>query len=399
MEFDQQGRQFRLLTVHCVVSSLAISLAGSFVGAYLLRLGFGLPATIAMYAVLLGIRLTVRAALLPVIRLLGMRRALVAGRIVMALQFLALIGADRPACLALWVLIVSVGECIYWPICHAANAVGGGHGRRGWQIALRQIASTGISVAGPLAGGMILTRLGPEAEFYLATALGLISAAPLFYMGRLDLGPVPTVQESLRVADPVGLLAFAGDGFMSAGLGIAWPMILFSSLGSSYEALGWASSVAAVAGALAGLACGMAIDRGHRGRLAHGVTIALLASVVMRAAAGWAPGAAVAANAVGAAVGGAYYPVLMSMIYDRAKRSGSAYRFHLGAEAGWDCGAILGCLSAAAVAWSGVPATLAVMPSVFGVLLIHRCVRVDCRPKAAQLVIGGAAVEAIGSAA
>jgi len=75
----------------------------------------------------------------------------------------------------------------------------------------------------------------------------------------------------------------------------------------------------------------------------------------------------------------------MSVIYDRAKRSGSAYQFHLSAEAGWDAGAILGCLASAAVAWSGVvPVTLAVLPAAPGVLVIQRCVGAECKAVSRQ---------------
>jgi MFS transporter, DHA1 family, inner membrane transport protein len=183
----------------------------------------------------------------------------------------------------------------------------------------------------------------------------------------------------LKVTDPVGLCAFAADGWIGAGIALAWPLILFSSLGSSYDLLGWATGAGAVAGALAGLAGGRAIDRGHRRVLSRAVAVAMVVAVAMRAGSAWAPGGAVAATLVGAAVGGLYYPVLMSVIYDRAKRSGSAYQFHLLTEVGWDVGAILGCLAAAAVAWSGAPPTLVVLPAVLGVLVIHRCVRAEAR--------------------
>src|SRR6185437_6563889 len=93
-----------------------------------------------------------------------------------------------------------------------------------------------------------------------------------------------------------------------------------------------------------------------------------------------------AANAFGSAVGGAYYPVLMSMIYDRAKRSGSAYHFHLAAEVGWDVGAIGGCIASAAVACSGLPPVFVTLPSVLGIMLIHHCIRSD---KPAGAVLAG----------
>ncbi|PPQ28297.1 MFS transporter [Rhodopila globiformis] len=392
MNLDREGRQFRLLMVHCVLWSLAMSLAGGFVGAYLLRLGFSVATAIALYALMLVVRFALRAVMLPMVLRLGMQRTILLGAVVVALQFIPLIWADRPLWLGVWVLVVAVGECLYWPIFHAANAVCGGGGRRGRQIAWRQLASTLISVVGPLAGGIILTRLGPVAEFGLATVLCIVSATPLLWMGDIALGPVPTMRQSMTGADRVGWFALAADGWMCAGTGVAWSLILFTTLGSSFCALGWASSAAALAGALAGVACGIAIDRGHRQALSHGVTVALLISVALRVVAGWEPWLAFAANAVGAAVGGLYAPVVMSVIYDRAKRSGTAYQFHLSAEAGWDAGAILGCLASAAVAYSGAPITLAVAPAALGVLVIHRCVGAESR--FAQRIASGVVIHA-----
>ena len=65
----------------------------------------------------------------------------------------------------------------------------------------------------------------------------------------------------------------------------------------------------------------------------------------------------------------------MSVLYDRARRSGSAYRYQLAGETGWDAGASLGCVAAASAAWeTGVP-SLAVLPAVGGVLAVAACVR------------------------
>lgn len=395
MRIDHEGRQFRLLMLHCVLWSLAMSLASGFAGAYLLQLGFDIPETVALYGLLLTIRFAMRALILPLVRRLGVRRAMVLGTVIAAFQFLPLIHADSLPWLCVWIGVVSAGECLYWPICHAAIAVCGGGGRRGRQIALRQMATTAISVLGPVAGGILLTRLGPLAEFGIATLVCLTAAAPLLWMGTIDLGAIPTIRRSLQVADRVGMYAFAADGWMCGGLGIAWPLMLFSLLGSSYDVLGWASSAAAVAGALAGLGCGLAIDRGHRPLLSRIVTFALVAGVGLRAASVLAPSAAFVANMLGSAVGGLYYPVLMSVVYDRAKRSGSAYQFHLSAEAGWDAGAIMGCLTMAGIAWCGVPLALAILPAALGALVLNRCVRTEvgqaCPPSRYAALISGRA--------
>jgi hypothetical protein len=75
---------------------------------------------------------------------------------------------------------------------------------------------------------------------------------------------------------------------------------------------------------------------------------------------------------VGALVAGIYIPLLATTVYDRAKRSGAPYRFHVAAEAAWDIGAILSCCTIAAIAFGGAAPTLMLVPSVLGVLAIHR---------------------------
>ena len=122
---------------------------------------------------------------------------------------------------------------------------------------------------------------------------------------------------------------------------------------------------------------GAAIDRGHRRQLSLVVTVALLIGVALRVASGWATCAVLAANTAGAAVGGRYYPVLMSVMYDRAKCSESDYQFHLSAEAGWDAGAMLGYLATAVVTCGGAPVTQAMLPAALGMFVTHCCVRVE----------------------
>ncbi|MGY2050236.1 MFS transporter [Methylobacterium sp. JK268] len=369
------SRQFRLLTLHCVATQASTSLAGGFVGAYLLTLGLSLPAALAVYASVLGVRFALRFAVLPLVRRIGLRPALILGVVIGALQFWPLAFAQSaPGWLAAWIATVALSEALYWPVLHAASAVTAGGDTRGRQIATRQLATALVAVAAPLLGGLVLTRLGPSAEFGLAGLALLTSALPITQLGRIAAGPVPSWRDSVRAVDPVGLLAFAADGWIASGLGLAWPMILFATLGARFDAFAWSGSLAAFAGAIAGLVCGRAIDAGRRGTTLAAVSVALTAVVAARAGASAWPAAAHVANALGAAVNGLYVPVIMSAVYERAKQSGSAYRFHLGAESGWDLGAIGGCLSGAAVAAVASHPSLAVLPAALGILAMAACV-------------------------
>ncbi len=365
----------RRFTAHFALHQAATALAGAFIGAYLLRSGLPLPAALLVYAGLYAARVGVRAAVLPLVRRVGYRGALALGAGLGVLQFPPLLLAEDPVWLVVWVATVSLAEATYWPVFHATAAVLGAKGQRGREIAERQVVGLGVSVVCPLLGGWLLGAYGPAVDFGVAACFAALSTLPLAVLGAVPAGQVPTARESLRGADAVGTLAFAADGWISAGLGIAWPMVMFSSLGGRYEALGAVAALGAVVGAASGLLCGRCIDRGGRERMLPWVAGALASVVALRAVEGWVPAGAGFVHAAGAAVGALYGPVLMSVLYDRARRSGSAYRYQLAAETGWDLGAALGCLAAAATAWAtGVP-SLAVLPAVAGVLAVFLCVR------------------------
>ncbi|MXP62986.1 MFS transporter [Roseomonas sp. M0104] len=367
--------QFRLLTLHFSLFHLAATLAGGFVGAYLLKLGFSLPAALASYAGLLMLRFGLRFVALGITRRFGFKGALTGGVLLGAAQFVPLLNADTPFWFAAWVAIVAAAESLYWPVYHAAMAVTGEASRRGRELGLRTAIAAVIGVLGPLAGGLLLEHAGPAADFAIAGLLALLSIPPFLHMAELPAGPVPALRESMRGMDRLGLAAFAADGWIASGLLLAWPMVLFAALGARYEAFGLANAVAGLAGAVAGVLCGRAIDRGQRERYLAGACVALGAGFLLRAGAGWSPLAAAMANATGAAIMSLYMPVLMSVVYDRAKQSGAAYRFHFATEAGWDVGAASGCLAAAAVAWLAMTPSLAVLPGMLGVAVLYLCVR------------------------
>ena len=366
---------FRLLTLHYAAYQFSVAIAGGFVGAYLLKLGFSLSAALAAYAGLLAARCGLRFLGLMAVRRFGYRATLLAGVALTSTQFLPLLYADDVRFLIAWVLVASLAEALYWPVYHAAVAVTGVPERRGREIGLRTAVGSLIGVAGPVTGGLLLQHAGAAIDFAIAAALMLLSMAPLLALPAFDGGPIPAARDALRMIDHRALIVFSTDGWMTSSTGLVWPMALFLSLGGQFDTLGLAHAAAGVAGAIAGLLCGRGVDAGKREAYLLAACGALTLGFLLRAAASWSPAVGVIANMGGAVVAGLYVPLLMSMVYDRAMQSGAAYRFHFVAEAGWDIGGAAGCLTAALVALMAPAPSLAVLPGGLGVASLYLCLR------------------------
>ncbi|MFC7555171.1 hypothetical protein ACFQU7_27435 [Pseudoroseomonas wenyumeiae] len=179
------------------------------------------------------------------------------------------------------------------------------------------------------------------------------------------------------------MATFMVDGWIASGLALAWPMVLFSSVGGSYGAFGLANAAAGLVGAAVSFVCGRAIDGGRRQQYLVAVCVMLAFGFALRIASAWSPVAAAIANLTGAIAAGFYGPVVMSTLYERAKQSGAAYRFHFALEGGWDFGAVTGCLAAAILAWATMEPALALLPASMGVIAIYLCVRGGTRTRSA----------------
>lgn len=209
-------------------------------------------------------------------------------------------------------------------------------------------------------------------------------------MAPVMAGAVPRARETMRGLDLRGVATFTADGWIASGLGLAWPMVLFSSMGGSYGAFGLVNAAAGLVGAAVSFACGRAIDGGRRQQYLVAVCIMLAFGFALRIGSAWSPMAATIANLTGAIAAGFYGPVIMSTIYERAKQSGAVYRFHFSLEGGWDFGAVSGCLAAAVMAWATGEPALALLPASLGVVAIYFCARTreQNTAQAAEVVSG-----------
>jgi MFS transporter, DHA1 family, inner membrane transport protein len=369
-----RNRTVNLINLHYGIQALAQGMGGVFFLVFLLRAGLSVPiALCAMTAILAG-RFTLRPSVLILARRFGLKPMVIFGTLGIALQYpmLAQVHGIGWALLAL-VLIASVGDTFYWSSYHAYFASVGDSEHRGHQVGAREALAAVAGIVAPLVGAWALIAFGPRIAF---GAVGLVQAcAAIPLLGTPNVAIARTAPGAFRAARD-GIAIFAADGWVAAMYVLVWQVGLFLSLAESYTAYGGAMALAALVGAAGGMLLGRHIDAGH-GKRAVVIAYAVVAAVaLLRASSLGTPWLAVGANALGALSACLQVPAMMTAVYNLAKASPCALRFHIAAEGGWDIGCAAGCLTAAALASSGISLAFALVLALPGaaasVILLRR---------------------------
>lgn len=362
------NRAVNLLNLHTAISMIALTGGGAFYYAYLLAAGLSVPLVLLVNAAVVMLRLVLRSALLPLAVRLGLKRLVMLGAVLMVVQF-PLIAQVHGAGGALLILIFTsaFGDTIYWPSYHAYYASLGDEDHRGQQLGIREAMSAMVAVVSPLATGWLLVAFGPHTAFDVAAGVQALSAIPLFWTPNIAVKR--SAPGGFRAAIP-GVALFAGDGMVAAGYVMSWQIGLFLTLGKDFVAYGGALALAAVVGAIGGMLLGRLIDSG-KGTRAVFLAIATIAFVTaFRAAVLSHPALAVVANALGSLAGCLYTPTMMTAVYNQAKRSPCALRFHIFAEGGWDVGYAVGCSLGAAIVAMGFSLRYAILLALIGITAV-----------------------------
>jgi MFS family permease len=354
------NRDLNRLGAHTTLHQLAWGVSTAFSAVFLLRQGLS-PSAIYLYiGLIIVLRFVFRPAVPFSVRVFGLRATMIAATFLFAVQspLLALVHGPGAA-LLIYSAAAAIAQVFYWPCYHAMFAAVGDSERRGSQVGWRQLLVGIAGVAGPAAGGLMLTIGGPWLAFGAAALIELAAIAPLRHIAEPPFAPIAP-EGAFRAAKRSTLL-FASDGWIFNSSAWAWGLIAFQALGSRYDAFGGWLAAAALVGATGGLILGRFIDTGHA-RRAPWVNAATLAGcLVARSICGQEP-IPVLAVAIGTALfGGLYMPSLMTAIYNEAKSSPCPLRFHLASEAGWDIGGALACLLAAAFCAYGASLQLIIL--------------------------------------
>lgn len=360
------------LNLHFAINALALAGGGAFYGAFLLRAGAPIPAVLASLAMVNLGRFALRPFVLGPARRWGLKPLVVAGTLLCSLQYPILAGVHGVGWRLLALIVVSaVGDTLYWTAYHAYYASLGDAEHRGGQVGLRQALAAGVGIVAPLATGWVLATYGPDVAFGATALVVVVAALPI--LGAPNVRIAASASSALGPAWR-GVRIFAADGWEYGAFAI-WQIALFVSVGESFTGYGLAVSLAALAGAVAGLLLGRVIDLGHGRRAAWAVGALLVAADVVRIAGFGAPARALFANAAGALASAISGPPMMAAVYNMGKEAPCPMRYQIAADGGWDAGAGCACVLGAGLIWLGAPIQLAIALSLPGSIALFLLLR------------------------
>ena len=355
--------------IHTAFESFAEAAGGVFIFVYFLKAGFSVPATLAILAGLLAGRFALRPLILPFARRYGVKASLMLGQILNATTYpmvAATHGVGLP--LAAFCAVGALGGAFYWTCYHAYFAVIGDADKRGAQVGLREAMVAVIGVIAPVLGGLALEHVGSGPWFWAIGAIQAVSVVPL--IGAPDVRVLHVSREAFAVARRQVFALMTVDGVFAAGFYYVWQIALFVTLGESYAGFGGAVALATLVGALCMPLLGRFVDRGHGRRVVIVAYSSAAAVIALRAASLGSPWMAVAANAAGALVTALLAPAAMTVVYNLAKASPCALRFHIVTEGAWDIGCGGGCLIAAALVALGLPLATGILTAAVAALVL-----------------------------
>lgn len=346
-----KNRSVNLIYIHAGLQAFVMHGGEAFVFVYLLKAGLSPAVVLLCIAGMFGSRMLFRKGVVPLALKFGLRRVLIGSVLVEGASYLLLpqISAIGPLLifyLALW----AVSSSFYWTTYHAYVAQVGNSEHRGTQVSTMEFVGMLVGIGAPVLMSFLLTWFSPWVGFAIIAFAMFLAALPFVF------GPEVAVLHDAIVpleTRQLGWRLMITDGFRSSALHFVWLIVLFLTLGSSYVAFGGALALAGVTGAFMGLFVGRWLDLGKGVRAARIGYGAMALSAIAKCFGFATPWTAVAANAMTTAAWPSYATALNSQVYNLARQSPCALRFHVVAEGGWDLGMAIGCSLAAALVYFG----------------------------------------------
>lgn len=239
-----RNRELNELYISIAIRIFALSMIGVFVPIYLMNLGHTFASVMLFYAVLCSTHVLCVFPAAKFSSRFGFKHTILFS-IPFLILFYAMLYTIEQYMWPLYVLglLFGINNAFFWIGYHMDFARFSDRGSRGEEVGLAKIAFSLFSVAGPLAGGLILEFTGFSILFILVSVSLILSVTPLFFSHdvheKMEF-PLRSVFSGQSIRD---FISYLGRGMEHSSGVVVWPVFIFFFIFNDYLALGFVSSL------------------------------------------------------------------------------------------------------------------------------------------------------------
>src|ERR1035437_10305751 len=365
----QNHRSLHFFYLHNSLRTLAEVCAGSFFLPYFYNQGFTFLQLALIMAGVFALRFLLRRLLLPLMERIDLKYGLILGTIIFPFRYLAAFPVHGVGTwLFVFMFFFALAESIYFTYYHAywtgIMSTTRGAANFGTREALVQV----MQVLGSVASGYLLATHGPLISFGIGALFAAFSCIPLFSLP--DSPPFEATNRPKPNAQSIARLhtILVAEGLFSAGMGLMWPIVLFTAADSQFLNFGILLAIAALLYALGDYLLGKHFDAIPKHWLAATGAMLMFVDLAGRALFAVSAPTIIAFNVLASIASVAYYMAHSQMSYGCIQESGYPLRAAWHHESSWDVGAIAGLLLAAGIIATGASPRLTLIVTAFGAL-------------------------------
>ena len=364
------NRTINHLNIQSALLSLLELAFGTFAPVYFYEQGFSLPEVFFLLALFNAARLPLRLLSFPIVRLVGLKAALMIGAAGFCLSFPILIlvkGYD--IWLAAYILIFGMFNALYWHCFHTFYSMAGDLEHRGKHLSISQALSTAVSALAPLLGALFIIKSGFHAFFLLPIPLML---GMMLVLGRCENAPAHRTswQEGKKLMFSLGARMHLAEASAVFPLSIGWLFVVYLFSKHQLEIVGGVVTFGMIIQIIYQLWLGRMMDRGAGGKIAHIAGSLRFVQTILKALLPLSLPRIFTLEALTGATSVHQGLSQATVMYNDSKSSIDPFWYWLFAETAFDLGSILGAGSVAILLLLGVPVQLTILAALPGITAV-----------------------------
>jgi len=363
------NRTINYLNIHGAFLALLEYAFGLFGPIYFYTLGFPLPEVFGLLVGLNTARIPLRFLSFPMVRLVGLKGALMVGTAGWALSFpvLAMVkGYD--GWLLLYIIMFGVFNAMYWHCFHTFYSLAGETEHRGKQISVANSLIKAFSALAPLLSAIFITNNSFKAYFFLSIPLVIVM---LLILSRCEDIPVERIKwkEGKKLMFSLGAKIHLAEAASILPLNFGWLFVMYFYV-QKMVTFGGILTFGIVAQVIYQLWLGKVIDRG-RGRLVtNAAGFLMIIETISKVFLPLSFLRILGLEALSGAANVHHSIAQPTVMYNTGKSSSDAFWYWLFAETAFDLGTILGLGSAAVCLYFGMPLRFTILLALPGICAV-----------------------------